>query len=116
MADQTTLLQDLAARLRDWMAGPYAALLQENADLRAYRAAKEQEDVSEPAAAADAAAALNDLIAPVSEAPEVPVELPPVEVPKPSDDAVPADGAADGGAVDGGAVDGGAEDPELAGD
>lgn len=93
MADVSPILNKLADDMAAWAAGPFAALLQENADLRAYKAAKEDEDVNEPVAAQRAVDGFNAFAAPVSESPEVPSEIPPVEVPEPQEQpAEPVDG------------------------
>jgi hypothetical protein len=93
MADVSPLLNKLAEDLRTWSAGPFAALLADNARLSARNAELEGEDAAESSAAADAVAAFNEFAAPVTESPDVPVEIPPVEVPAepaPADDAPPA--------------------------
>lgn len=82
MADVSPILNKLADDLRAWAAGPFAAVLQENATLKARNAELEGEDVAESSAADNAVAAFNELTNPVTEAPEVPVEIPPVEVPE----------------------------------
>lgn len=92
MADMSPLLNKLAEDLRAWGAGPFAALLADNARLTARNAELEGEDAAETAAANEAAAAFNELVAPVNEAPEVPVEIPPVEVPA---EPAPADSSAE---------------------
>lgn len=104
MADVSPLLNKLADDLRTWSAGPFAAVLAENAALRSERdtavadAASARgeaevlrsEDAAETSAADNAVSAFNELVAPVSESPDVPVEIPAVEVPAespPADDA-----------------------------
>lgn len=90
MADVSPLLNKLADDLRAWSAGPFADLLAENARLAARNAELEGEDAAESSAAENAAAAFNELVAPVSESPDVPAEIPAVEVPAespPADDA-----------------------------
>jgi hypothetical protein len=94
MADVSPILNKLVDDMAAWAAGPFAALLQENADLRAYKASKENEDVNEPAAAQRAVDGFNAFAAPVSESPEVPADIPPVEVPEPQPE-VPAEDAGD---------------------
>jgi hypothetical protein len=66
MADTSPLLNKLAEDLRAYAAGPLKALLDENATLKARNAELE----------------FNELANPVSESPDVPVEIPPVEVPE----------------------------------
>lgn len=93
MADVSPLLNKLADDLRAWSAGPFAALLADNARLAARNAELEGEDAAETSAAENAASAFNELVAPVSESPDVPAEIDPVEVPAespPADDAAPA--------------------------
>lgn len=93
MADVSPLLNKLAQDLRTWTAGPYAALLQRNAELEARVAAAEgleaTEVANETTAGDDATDALNELIAPVTASPDVPVVIPPVEVPAPVDPEAP---------------------------
>lgn len=105
MADNAPLLNKLADDLRTFAAGPFAAVLAENASLRSERDAARAdaatargeadallaEDAGETSAADNAVRAFNELASPVTESPEVPVEIPVVEVP-----AEPvADGSAD---------------------
>lgn len=81
MADVSPLLDKLAQDLRSWSAGPFAAVLADNARLTARNAELEGEDAAESSAAANAVSAFNELVAPVTDSPDVPVEIPPVEVP-----------------------------------
>lgn len=81
MADVSPLLNQLATDLRAWAQGPFAELLAENARLAARNAELEGEDAAETGAAQNAVAAFNEITNPVTESPEVPVEIPPVEVP-----------------------------------
>ena len=110
MTDTSPLLNQLAENLREFAAGPFAAMLAENATLRARVVELTREDDNETTAADNAVAAFNELVAPVTSAPEVPVEIPPVEVPAPSGEDEPAPG--DGTAVDP-AADAPAVDPEA---
>ncbi len=91
MADTSPVLNKLAEDLRAWGAGPFAALLADNARLAARNAELEGEDVAESSAADNAVSAFNDLTAPVTESPDVPVEISPVEVPAapPADEPTP---------------------------
>lgn len=81
MADVSPLLNQLADDIATWAAGPFAELLAENARLAARNAELEGEDVAETSAATRAVDEFNRIVAPVSESPEVPAEIPPVEVP-----------------------------------
>ncbi len=81
MADVSPLLNKLAEDLRAFGAGPFAAVLAENTALKARNADLEGEDVAETGAAENAVAAFNELANPVTESPEVPVDIEPVEVP-----------------------------------
>jgi hypothetical protein len=86
MADVSPILHQLATDLRTFAAGPFAALVARNAELEARNAELEGEDASESSAADDAVTAFNELVAPVTASPDVPVEIPPVEVPTDSPD------------------------------
>jgi hypothetical protein len=81
MADVSPILNQLADDMAAWAAGPFAELLAENARLAARNAELEGEDAAETTAADRAVTEFNRIVAPVSEAPEVPTEIPPVEVP-----------------------------------
>jgi hypothetical protein len=81
MADVSPILNQLANDMAAWASGPFAELLAENTRLAARNAELEGEDAAEATAAERAVAEFNRIVAPVSEAPEVPAEIPPVEVP-----------------------------------
>lgn len=92
MADVSPILNKLADDLGAFAQGPFAAVLAENAQLKVDKqtllelidtdaAARAVEDTAEDTAAGRAVSAFNDLAAPLTQSPDVPVELPPVEVP-----------------------------------
>jgi hypothetical protein len=74
MADVSPILTKLAEDLRAYGAGPLAALIAENVALKG-------EDAGESTAAQGAVDAFNAMVAPVTQSPDVPVEIPPVEAP-----------------------------------
>ncbi len=88
MADVSPVLNKLADDIASWAAGPFAELLAENARLRASNEALASEDAAETGAAQRAVDEFNRIVQPVTEAPEVPTEIPPVVVPEPA----PGDG------------------------
>ncbi len=92
VADVSPVLNKLADDIASWASGPFAELLAENQRLVARNAELEGEDAAESTAAARAVEEFNRIVAPVDQAPEVPVEIPPVVVPEAP--VVPEDGAA----------------------
>lgn len=92
MADVSPLLNKLATDLDEFAAGPFAAVLAENAQLKVDKqtllelvdsdaAARAVEDAAEETAAARAVSSFNNLAAPLTQSPDVPVEVPVVEEP-----------------------------------
>lgn len=92
MADNSPLLNQLATNLRSFAQNEFANLVADNTRLASRVAELEGEDVAEAAAADNAVAAFNELTAPVTESPDVPVEIPPVDAPteEPSTEPAPS--------------------------
>lgn len=103
MTDISPLLNQLADDMSTWAAGPFAELLAENVAVKADNATLatqvsdlggeveglRAEDASETSAAQRAVDGFNAFAAPVTESPEVPVEIPILEVPA----EIPAEGS-----------------------
>lgn len=92
MADVSPVLNTLAEDLRAFGEGPFKALVDENAQLKVDKATLLElidseaarvaaEDVAEESAAQRAVDEFNRIARPVTESPDVPVEIPDVEVP-----------------------------------
>lgn len=85
MTDQSALLNDIAAKLRDNVVNSVQALLEENKNLRVENAALKEEDVKESEAAANVVSAVNEISDLFTETEGVP-DVPPVTDPDPAND------------------------------